>query len=259
MLLLKSGDTLLVDLDGVVWIGSRPVEDNVEAIRILARRGHRVLFLTNNSTRSRRSYSEILSGFGIPADPGSVITSGLLASQWILSRRGATKILPLGEEGLVEELVISGHVVLNPSDYRSAQAVVVGLDRGLTYQRLRAAVRAVLGGALFVATNEDNLLPSEDGLDPGAGSLVAAIEAATGRKPDFVAGKPSPWAVEYVVERHGLRREDLVVVGDRIDTDMELARRALVRGVLVLTGMTRDPVAKGSGDFVVVRSLKDLL
>lgn len=257
--MLKSADALLIDLDGVVWVGSRPVEENVEAIKILARRGHRILFLTNNSTRSRRSYSEILSGLGIPAGPEEVVTSGLLASQWILLKKGPLKILPLGEEGLVEELVLSGHAVLSPSDYRLAQAVVVGLDRGLTYQRLRAAVRAVLGGALFVATNEDDLLPAEDGPDPGAGSLVAAIEAATGRVPDFVAGKPNPWAVDYVVERHGLRREVLVVVGDRIDTDMELARRAMVRGVLVLTGIARGPVAVESGGFAVVRSLKDLL
>jgi len=224
-----------------------------------------VLFLTNNSTRSRFSYAEALAGLGIAVMPERVITSGHLAAEWLRQREGSVGVYVVGEEGLVEELILSGHRVLTISDSQKARAVVVGLDRALSYAKLRAAVRALLRGSLFIATNTDHLLPVEDGLDPGAGSIVAALEAAAGRKADFIAGKPNPWVVDYIVERYGIPREEILIVGDRIDTDMKLAINSGVRGLLVLTGYTREEDLEGlEGDgerrstIYVTRTLADL-
>jgi len=239
------------------------LEDNIRAIKRLMERGLEILFLTNNSTRSRSSYADILAGLGIGVGPREVITSGYLAAEWLLQREGRVGVYVIGEEGLVEEMLLAGHRVLTISDSHRARAVVVGLDRGLNYLKLRAAARALLKGSLFIATNTDHMLPVEDGLDPGAGSIVAALEAATGRKVDFIAGKPNPWVVDHVARMYGISREEILVVGDRVDTDMKLAIDAGVRGLLVLTGYTKEEDLRGlegagAGNIYIAKTLMDL-
>ncbi len=260
-------DSLLVDLDGVVWLGRKPVEENLAAIRSLISRGARIFFLTNNSTRSRALYANMLRNIGIEVEPSNIVTSGYLAVAWLSEKRGSARVYILGEEGLVEEAVIAGHRILTGEEASRSDAIIVGLDRNLTYQRLRAAVRALLKGSLFIATNTDHVIPVEDGLDPGAGAIIAALETATGRKPDFVAGKPNPWIIDLIERMHGISRENIVVVGDRIDTDMRLAISAGVRGILVLTGLTKEEDLSrivGKEDLTasgvsIIRSLKDLI
>lgn len=255
-------DLLLVDLDGVVWLGRKPVEENIAAIRSLIERGARIFFLTNNSTRSRSLYANMLRNLGIEVKPSDIVTSGYLAAIWLSEKRGSSRVYILGEEGLIEEAVIAGHRILTSEEASRSDAVIVGLDRNLTYQRLKAAVRALLKGSLFIATNTDHVIPVEDGLDPGAGAIVAALEASTGRKPDFVAGKPNPWIIDLIERIYGIPRENIVVVGDRMDTDMKLAVSAGVRGILVLTGLTKEEDLSriaGQRGITVTRSLKDLI
>ncbi|MDT7890256.1 MAG: HAD-IIA family hydrolase [Desulfurococcales archaeon] len=258
---------ILVDLDGVVWIGSRPLEDNLRALKRLMERGVEILFLTNNSTRSRESYAEAIRRLGVEASRETVITSGFLASEWLRLREGRVEVYAIGEEGLIEELILAGHRILTLGDHQRARALVVGLDRNLNYAKLRAAVRTLLGGALFIATNTDHLIPVEDGLDPGAGAIIAALEKASGRKVDYVAGKPNPWIVEYIINRYRVPREELVVVGDRLDTDMRLAIDSGVRGILVLTGFTGEEEIKNmeamgnryEGEIYIAKTLMDLV
>ncbi|MEM0471334.1 MAG: HAD-IIA family hydrolase [Sulfolobales archaeon] len=264
---LDRGQTLIVDLDGVVWIGRKPIEENVIALRSLISRGYRVLFLTNNSTRSRTQYVRMLRDLGIIVGIDSVITSGYLAASWLYEQKGASEVYIVGEEGLIEEAVLAHHRVLTGEEAVRSTAVLVGLDRNLTYQKLRAAARALLNGSLFIATNTDHVIPVEDGLDPGAGAIIAALEATTGRKPDFVAGKPNPWIIDLVEKRLGIPRQNLVIIGDRVDTDMKLAMDTGVRGILVLTGLTgEDVISKAIGlerlsvtGITIMRTLKDLV
>lgn len=252
--------TLLIDLDGVMWLGSKPLWDNIEAVKMLSEKGYRILFLTNNSTRSRRSYSEKLKSLGVSADAEDIITSGYLASMWLAQRLGSSRVYALGEEGLVEELILAGHRVLAMDEWQHSEAVVVGLDRGISYPKLRAAVRALIKGSLFIATNIDHILPVEDGVDPGAGSLVKALEVASGKKPDFIAGKPNPWVISYIAENLGIDRGRIAVIGDRVDTDMRLAAEAGVAGVLVLTGLSKaeDLGTISYREIYVVKTLKEL-
>ncbi len=252
-------DVLIVDVDGVVWIDGEPIRDNIEALARIAETGVEVVLLTNNSTRSRRAYSRKLAAIGLQLGPDRIVNSGYSASLWLREKHGPSKVLAVGEEGLVEELILQGHEPLNPGDHEYAEAVVVGLDRGLTYRKLEAASWAIRRGALFVATNRDNAYPTPGGLSPGAGSIVSLLETATGRRADVDTGKPNPWILEAALRLLGRKPERLAVIGDRVDTDMELARRAGVDGILVMTG-----VAASRGDPIpewvkTVKTLKDLL
>jgi len=246
-------DALIVDVDGVVWRDGDPIPENVEALRRLIQEGARVVFLTNNSTKSRLVYAEKLSQ-AINARVGldSVVNSGYSAAVWLARTRGPSRVLPVGEEGLVHELVGAGHTPLTSSDWPLAEAVVVGLDRNLSYRKLAAAHKAIIRGALFVATNRDNAYPVPDGTEPGAGSLVALLSTSTSRDPDFDAGKPGEWILRLALEAAGSPRRPLIV-GDRLDTDIEMARRAGIPGLLVRTGVHRE--AKPGPGYMAVDNL----
>ncbi len=252
---------LLVDIDGVVWIDGDPISDNIQALKRLEEEGVTIIYLTNNSTRSRRSYADKLKKLGLNASDRNIVNSGFSAALWLHRKMGEARVLPVGEEGLAEELILQGHRLLIPKDYQDADAVVVGLDRGLSYMKLEAASLAIQEGALFIATNRDNVYPTSRGLSPGAGSIVAMLETAAGRRVDFDAGKPNPWIIEAALSLLDAKPApgEVAVVGDRVDTDMELARRAGVDGILVLTGVSAARSDKLPPGVRVVRTLKDLL
>jgi len=228
---------LLVDLDGVVWLGGDPIQDNVDGLKILQSRT-KLFFITNNSTRSRRVYREMLNNLGINVGVEDIINSGYAASRWLKDKYGKLHVYAIGGPGLVEELSLQGHIVLSQAESRIAEAVVVGLDYDLNYAKLEAAMKPLIRGALFVATNTDHAIPTREGIAPGAGSIIALLEKALGRSIDFDAGKPNTLMLELAIERLGrIDRSYIAVIGDRVDTDMEMARRAGVDGILVLTGM----------------------
>jgi 4-nitrophenyl phosphatase len=254
-------DVALVDLDGVVWLGSRIIRENVEGLLRLAEAGVRLVYVTNNSTRARAYYSRRLERVGLPADPSTVVTSAVAAAAWIAERRPGALVYPVGEEGMVHELSQAGLTPVTRDAARRGEAdiVVVGLDRNLTYAKLDAALRAILAGALFVAANEDHVIPVEDGLSPGAGAVVAALERALGRRPDFVAGKPNPWMVEVARRQAGIPRDaKLIVIGDRVDTDAEMARRAGIDCLVVGTGVASLDEARGRATYIARNILEAL-
>jgi len=232
---------LLVDLDGVVWRGSRLIDDNIAWLREARERGLRIVFVTNNSTRSRRLYAERLSrimGFSVGVE--DVVTSGYAVAALLRERYGRLRVLALGEEGLVEELAGQGHLVYSAMDGARCPIdfVVVGLDRGLTYQKLRVAHDAVRRcGAKIAASNTDHVIPLERGDAPGAGAVLAALVASTGAEPVVVAGKPEPYMYYVAMRSAGVGPREALAIGDRCDTDVEAARRAGVDSVLVLTGV----------------------
>ena len=220
------------DGDGVLWRGESPIPGAVEAVNRLVELGKTVVLLTNNSTRSRRGYAEKLAGMGFRIPEENIYTSSYGAALHLRSR-GFRKAYVVGEDGLKEEVRGMG-VSVTP---RGAGAIVVGLDRNFTYRKLVIATRLGLGGAYFVATNRDLLLPVEDGFLPGAGSIVASVEAAIGRRADITIGKPETHLLEMVVEDTGAGRDEMILFGDRLDTDILAARRFGIASVLVLTGV----------------------
>ncbi len=249
---------LLVDLDGVVWLGGEPIQENIDGLVKLQHMTH-LFFVTNNSTRSRKVYREMLNRLGIKVEVNNIINSGYAASRWLKDHYGGLHVYTIGGPGLVEELSIQGHTILTQVEAHMAEAVVVGLDHDLNYAKLKAALKALSRGALFVATNMDHAIPTKDGIAPGAGSIVALLEKAIGRKVDFNAGKPNTLMLELAIETlGGVDRRAIGVIGDRIDTDMEMARKAGVDGILVLTGMG-STYASYPGWVKVVRNVGELV
>ncbi|MGH9281684.1 MAG: HAD-IIA family hydrolase [Acidimicrobiales bacterium] len=219
-----------LDLDGVLWRGNSPVPGSAGAVAALRERGHRVVFVTNNSYQPVEVYVAKLRDMGVGAGPDEVVTSGQAAAS--LLEPGTTALVCAGP-GVDEALAQHGVTAVREG---AADAVVVGWHGGFDYERLTAAMTAVLGGARLVGTNDDATYPTETGLIPGGGSLLAAVAYASSATPE-VAGKPNPAMVALIEGRVG--HVD-VMVGDRPNTDGLLARSLGARFGLVLSGVTTD-------------------
>ncbi|RLE89006.1 MAG: haloacid dehalogenase [Thermoprotei archaeon] len=222
----------ILDCDGVVWRGENPIESAIEAVEVLREMGRRVVFMTNNATISRNDYSNKFSRMGLYVPPEDIYTSGYGAAQFLKGKYRTTYII--GEEGLKIELESIGIRVKN-----EAESVVVALDRGVTYTKIAYAAKLIRGGAYFIATNRDPTVPAEEGEIPGAGAIVAAVEVASGRRPDIVIGKPEPYLFKLILRDNPTPKEEILVVGDRIETDILGARNFGVDSLLVLTGVTK--------------------
>jgi 4-nitrophenyl phosphatase len=238
---------LIADIDGVVLLGDQPVPGAGEALERFDGEGWNVLFVTNNSSRRAADIADRIRRIaGYPASHDQVLHSGRAAA--ILAGRGPAFVL--GGDGIVEGLEERG--VEMTTEWQAAQVVVVGLDRALTYDRLRDAVLAVRAGATLVASNDDATYPTSEGQWPGAGAMVAAVERATGVTA-MVAGKPHRAMVDLVVER--LRPGAVWMVGDRPETDLVMAKQAGWKSVQVLTGVSATPYPEAD---LVVADLAEL-
>lgn len=227
-------DCWLIDLDGVVWLADKPIPGSREAIEALRKAGHRVAFFTNNSFSSRKEMFAKFERHGIVVDDEDLLSSAQAAARLVPSD---VKVTVFGGEGITEALQARGIEVMDLDslpDSATPEAVLVGLDRSLSFRRLTNACRSIHQGAKFIATNDDTTYPTSEGLLPGAGALVAAVSYTTGVTP-VVAGKPHPPAVELVQEVLG---SVVMGVGDRPETDGELARALGARFGLVRSGVT---------------------
>jgi 4-nitrophenyl phosphatase len=233
---------LLVDLDGVVYRGHEPVPGVAAVLSERVTAGDTVLYCTNNSSRYRSDYVEQLASLGAPVQPDWVFTSARATALELGAADPAVRVaMILGGRGLVREICDAGIRTVSPTPRGLAadpDVVVVGIDRRLTYARLAAAAQAVREGSRFVATNRDPVFPAAEGLMPGAGSIVAALEVAARRPPDLVIGKPGPILFEAAARSVGCRPQDAIVIGDGALTDIAAACSAGARSVLMLTGVT---------------------
>ena len=234
--LLSAYDTLLLDLDGVVYVGPHAVGGAVEAIGAARRDGRRVAFVTNNAARPPGDVAAQLRKIGVDAGPADVVTSAQAAATLLAARFPASSaVLVVGGDGLRAALVEVG---LRPVSAVSDDpvAVVSGFSPDLGWQLLAEGTFAVRSGLPWVVTNLDLTVPTPRGPAPGNGALVALVAAAAGRRPDEIAGKPEPALLLEALRRTGARRA--LFVGDRLDTDAAGAVRAGVDSLLVLTGVS---------------------
>jgi glycerol-1-phosphatase len=237
MMALQAGyDVALLDLDGVVYIGGVAIPGAPEALQKAKANGMRLAYVTNNASRTPAAVADLLQSMSVPAEPADVVTSAQAAARLLAGQLppgapvlviGATALrLAVRERGLRPVSTAAEH----------PQAVVQGYGPGIEYGALAEGGLAVRAGALFVGTNADSTLPGRRGIQPGNGSLLQVIAHATGVVP-LVAGKPEPPLHRESVIRTGARNP--LVVGDRLDTDIEAAYRAGADSLLVLTGVTR--------------------
>lgn len=249
---------LLCDLDGVVYRGEAACPGAVEGLAAARTAGLPILFLTNNAARLPEEVSEHLRSLGVEAHPEEVLNSSQVAASHlrqhhrisdgslVLAVGGAGVAAALRDEGLP---VIAAGDVLGHGGTEAVSAVVQGLGRSIGWAELTEATYAVAAGAHWVATNTDATLPTERGQAPGNGALVAAVAHAAGRQPDVITGKPHAPAFEIALQRLGLPAADVLMIGDRLDTDIEGANRAGLATALVLTGVHgRADVEQGGVD-----------
>lgn len=231
-------DAALLDLDGVVYVGDSAVPSAAAAIAAARAAGMAFAFVTNNASRSPEEVAAHLVSLGVPAAATDVVTSAQAGARILAERLPLrSSVLAVGGPGVASALRASGLTPVRRDDVAADQAVAVlqGFGRDVNWHDLTAAALAVQRGAIWVLTNPDLTLPVEGGRAPGNGSLARAVEEAAGRGPDAIAGKPYPALMEESIARVGARAP--LAVGDRLDTDIEGARRAGVPSLLVLTGI----------------------
>jgi HAD superfamily hydrolase (TIGR01450 family) len=239
-------DQFIVDLDGCVWIGDEPVDGSPEAIERLRDAGKRVAFATNNSRRSGEDYVRKLWGMGIQASLGDVVTVGGAMQHLLAETRHGLTSFVIGTEAMLRHVTEAGLKVMNGTDLATrADLVVVSGTEDVTYDDVRIACLALRRGADFLATSRDPTYPMPDGLWPGTGAVLAAIETASDREAAIV-GKPEPQLFMTALERLGEGRT--LVIGDRIASDVEAAKRAGLDAALVLSGDSTAEEAEAARD-----------
>ncbi|MGC9529246.1 MAG: HAD-IIA family hydrolase [Candidatus Bipolaricaulaceae bacterium] len=241
---MKGVGGYLFDLDGTVYRGSRLIPGVDGAIAELRRRGRRIVFLSNKPLYGRADYADKLSDLGIPATEEDVVNSSYVLARALARRSPNARVFAVGEAPLVAELRRAGLSVTDDPD--RIECVVAAFDRTLTWDKLNVAFQALLRGARFYATNPDRTCPVEEGEVPDAAAVIAALEATSGRQVEEVFGKPSAHMVEAALERVGLPAGQCAVVGDRLETDMRMARENGLLGILTLTGVAREGDLRGA-------------
>ncbi|ASJ11565.1 HAD-IIA family hydrolase [Thermococcus thioreducens] len=255
---------LIFDMDGVIYRGSEPIEGARELINFLKEVGIPFIFLTNNSTRDPAMYREKLLSIGIDVPEEVIVTSGLATRLYMERHFEPGNVFVIGGEGLHREMERLGWGIVGIEEarkgaWRQVRYVVVGLDPDMTYEKLKYATLAIRNGARFIGTNPDTTYPAEEGLYPGAGSIIAALKASTGKEP-LIIGKPNEPA--YEVARSKLDGVDEIwMVGDRLDTDILFAKRFGMKAVMVLTGVStlKDVKETGIRPDLVLPSVRELL
>ena len=224
----------LMDMDGVLVRGSQLIPGADVFIARLRERGLPFQILTNNSLYTPRDLQVRLATVGLNVEPGELFTSALATAQFLQAQSPGGSAFVIGESGLTTALHDIGYVLtdLNP-DY-----VVLGETLVYSFQRLTQAIRLVMGGARFIATNPDVIGPTDQGLIPATGALAALIAEATGVKPYFI-GKPNPLMMRTALRRLNGHSESSVMIGDRMDTDIVAGTEAGIQTILVLTGVTK--------------------
>ncbi len=243
--LVDEYDLVIFDLDGVVYLGDQPVAGAVDVLARLRERGTPArAFATNNASRRAADVAALLTSMGVPAEPGEVVTSAQAAAAVLALRWPAgSPVLVVGGSALVEEVSEVGLRPV-PTAEEKPVAVIQGYGPQVGWPHLAEASVAIRNGAEWVATNTDKTLPSPRGPLPGNGALVAALATALERQPDLVVGKPEPTLFEQIARSQGAQHP--LVVGDRIDTDIEAANRAGMDSLLVLTGVSQEADVAGA-------------
>jgi len=254
---IRSIRGLIVDMDGVLWRGPEPVVDLPALFALIRKLGLKIVLATNNATRSPDQYIERLRSYGVDLETWQVVNSAQAAAAYLKRRfPGGGKVYIIGEDGLELAMAEQGFA----SGDGEVDAVVVGMDRNLTYEKLRRAALLIRAGTPFVATNPDLTFPTPEGEVPGAGAIVAAVQVSTNVIP-VVAGKPSPEMYRVALERLGTTPTETLVIGDRLETDIAGAQALGCRTGLVLSGVTTPEEAQAWTPLpdVVAKNIRELI
>ena len=234
----------IIDMDGVLWEGDRPMPGLADFFQTLRERRIKFVLATNNASKTPEQYVSKLAGMGVAVAREEILTSAQAAALYLRQsldrdlRQSAngTKVFAIGEDGVRQALAETGFTLTGLYEV-DAQCVVCGMDRGLSWDKLATATLNIRAGARFIGTNPDATFPTERGITHGNGAVLAAIQAATGAAP-IIIGKPEPIMYQLAMTRLGVAPAETAAIGDRLETDILGAVRARIRSVLVLSGVS---------------------
>ena len=229
---------LILDMDGVIWKGDAPIGDLPATFNRIRERGLKFVFATNNGTKTPEDYQVKLRELGVEVEPWQIVTSALGIAFMLTQKypRG-TKIFMIGEDGIRVALEEKGFEILSTEDAPQAQVFVMGIDRTINFMKVAEATLLVRAGIPFYTTNTDKTFPTPRGEIPGSGSWLSVITSATGIEP-IIAGKPFPFLMELALERLGTTKEETLVVGDRLETDIAAGQSVGCPTAFVLSGVS---------------------
>ncbi|MFL7870798.1 MAG: HAD-IIA family hydrolase [Anaerolineales bacterium] len=259
--MLTNIKALILDMDGVLWRDDTPIGDLPAIFARIREHGLKVALATNNGSKTVDQYMEKFSGFGVTLEAWQIVTSALAtANKLAKDFPNGGPVFVVGENGTQRALEgRSFQPISDPQDETRPVAVVAGIDRYISYDKLRRATLHIRTGVPFYGTNPDRTFPTPQGLVPGAGSILAAIEAATDVKP-IIIGKPAPTMMYMALEKLGTQPKETLVVGDRLETDIAAGQAAGCKTALVLSGVSTNKQAeawKPAPEFIV-KELSDL-
>ena len=239
----------LLDMDGTFYLGERLIDGALRLVDVLRARGQDFIFLTNNSSKNARLYSEKLTRLGLPTEVSRVLTSGAATAAHLQSERPGARVFVVGTPALEEEFATRGFVL----DDEAPDLVVLGFDTGFTYGKLWKLCDSVRAGRPYIATHPDLTCVTDTGYMPDIGATIAFVRASTGRDPDLIVGKPNRIIAEQAAARAGVPLSGLCIIGDQLDTDIALGAAAGIPAILVLSGETSAERAAGAShppDFI---------
>jgi len=230
---IKEKSGFIIDMDGVIYHGNKLLSGVNEFLTWLESSGKKYLFLTNSSERTPRELQEKMKRLGVNVEEDHFYTSALATASFLASQKPNGSAYIIGDAGLIHALYSAGYTINNVNpDY-----VVVGDTHGYNFEKIELAINLVLKGAKLIGTNSDVTGPIETGITPSTKALIAPIEIATGKKAYFV-GKPNPLMMRIALKRLGVKREEAIVIGDRMDTDIRCGLESEIDTLLVLSGIT---------------------
>ena len=232
---LKKLRFYLLDMDGTTYLGNRVFPGTLKFLDLLRKQGKKFLFLTNNSSQDAEFYAQKLQKMGIDVSAQEVFTSGEATVRYITSLKRNPRVFPLGTPSFERELEKAGCILTD----ENPDFVVLGFDKTLTYEKVKKACLLLREGIKYIASHPDINCPTEEGLIPDAGAIIALIKASTGREPDIIIGKPRKEFIYEALKKMDAKREESAIVGDRLYTDIRSGLEAGITSILVLTGETK--------------------
>ena len=242
----------IIDLDGTVYRSRTVIPGAREGIESLRTAGIDIVFVTNSSTKTREECRDRLASLGIEAAVEEILTSASVTAMYVQTEYPTATVMTIGSPALDQEFEQVGATLTD--DPHEADVLVVGKDRSFDFETLTQGLRAIESGAVFIGTNEDRKVPTESGMSPGCGALIAAVGYAGDSTPDQICGKPHEPMIEVSLDTLNVGPADCMIIGDNPETDIEMGRRAGLTTVLVLTGVVdrTDPlVAEEPADYVI--------
>lgn len=251
---MKKYKGFLIDLDGTMYRGNEVIPEAIPFVKQLTQRNIPYVFVTNNSTKSTQEVAEKLNQFGILADHNQVVTSSMATAKYLQDRSVKTCYC-IGQSGLKEPIKEHGIQLIDSAD---VDAVVIGLDRDITYDKLATACIAIRNGARFISTNRDYAIPTEAGMGPGNGAFTALVQTSTQQNPVFI-GKPDTIIMKEALDVLGFPKEDVLMVGDNYQTDIQSGFNTGVDTLFVHTGVTsrKELAAFGEQPTYIVENLSE--